>query len=51
MHQIKFVEDSPEKILLGPFLNTLSHMMYDRGNMYWDGRREGQKARQKKVTC
>ena len=26
-------------------------MMYDCGNMAWDGQTEGQKARWKKVTC
>ena len=27
MDQMKFVEDSLKKLLLGPFLNTLSHML------------------------
>ena len=33
MCQVEFVEDSLQKILLGPFLNTLSHI-YFRTSLY-----------------
>ena len=29
MGQVKFVEDSLQKILLAPFLNTVSHITYN----------------------
>ena len=29
MDQVKFVEDSLQKILLAPFLNTVSHITYN----------------------